>query len=458
MRSVLDDGRELMVGNAIYAFPTILIGAISLANWHSFKALDHYFLFDVPSNSLFEVEAAVHNYLHNLPLDPQTEEQVVADLDELKAEGYLAETKDSFLAAKRDSALKALCLHISHDCNLRCQYCFAGTGPFGGNREQMSFEVGKAALDLLLKESGQRRQLEVDFFGGEPLLNLDTVKQLVEYGEQVAPALGKDLHFTLTTNGVALDQNARNFLNQKRIAVVLSLDGRPNVNDKMRGKGSYQRIVPNFQNLIQERDHSNYYVRGTFTANNLDFTEDVKHMYELGFREISVEPVVSPDGAYRLTLEQLPQIEQEYDKLARFYLAQSQKGEQFTFFHFEISLEHGPCLPKRLTGCGAGYDYFAVTPTGELYPCHQFVGRTEFLMGDVWQGIQKTELRKEFGEATLYKKENCADCWSRFYCSGGCHANAHLLNGSIYKPDELGCRLQRKRLELALALKGLAKI
>jgi uncharacterized protein len=297
--------------------------------------------------------------------------------------------------------------------------------------------------------------LEVDFFGGEPLLNLDVVRQLVAYGREAGPRFSKDIHFTLTTNGVALDEEARDFLNREKIAMVLSLDGRPSVNDAMRGQGSYQKVLPNFQALVREREFTNYYLRGTYTAANLDFSRDVAHLYDLGFKELSLEPVVDRTGEYRLTEDNLPAIGAEYEKLAAYYLEKRAEKAGFTFFHFEINLEHGPCLPKRLTGCGAGYDYFAVTPAGEFYPCHQFVGRKEFIMGNVADGITRNDLRREFGAATLYKKEGCAACWSRFYCSGGCHANAHLINGSIYQPDALGCELQRKRLELALALKGI---
>jgi uncharacterized protein len=431
------------------------LGAENMANWHCFKALGRFFLFDVLSNSLFMIERPVYDYLRGGPVDEEIVRDVKSDIDELRAQGLLTEEVETEPEISRELSLKALCLHISHDCNLRCKYCFAKTGPFGGGRENMSFEVGKAAIERLLRESGARRQLEVDFFGGEPLLNMDVVRQLVAYGREAGPRFNKDIHFTLTTNGVALDKAARDFLNDEQIAVVLSLDGRPVVNDRMRGIGSYYRALPNFQALIQGRRSQNYYLRGTFTVRNLDFTRDVAHLYDLGFKELSLEPVVDRDGAYRLTEANLPEINAEYEKLAEFYLEKRTQGDRFTFFHFEINLEHGPCLPKRLTGCGAGYDYFAVTPAGEFYPCHQFVGRKEFIMGNVSEGITRTDLRREFGAATLYKKEGCATCWSRFYCSGGCHANAHLINESIYRPDALGCELQKKRLELALALKGI---
>jgi uncharacterized protein len=444
-----------MAFSLLWAFFDNILGVVPLANWHSFKALGRYFLFDVPTNSLFQIEEAVHQYLIQIPLPEETRVQVELELDELRSMGYLQEKKEAPLQLVKEPSLKALCLHASHDCNLRCKYCFAGTGPFGGDREHMSFETGRQAIDLLLRESGQRHQLEVDFFGGEPLLNLETVQQIVAYGKTGAQECNKTINFTLTTNGINLDSTARQFLNDQQIALVLSLDGRPEVNDRMRGSGSYGRVLPNILEVIRARNDQNYYLRGTYTAHNLDFTEDVKHLCDLGLRELSLEPVVEKDGEYRLTESSFDRIDQEYDKLAEFYLQKKQLGKGFTFFHFEISLEHGPCLPKRLTGCGAGFDYFAVTPKGDLYPCHQFVGRASFLMGNVNQGITNHKLRQEFGAATLFKKEGCADCWSRYYCSGGCHANAHLMNGSIYQPDQIGCHLQRKRLECALALKGI---
>ncbi|HOJ77964.1 MAG TPA: thioether cross-link-forming SCIFF peptide maturase [Bacillota bacterium] len=426
-------------------------------NWHSFQCLGHYFLFDVITNSLFEIDESFHNYLQGYPVPEAKLADITADIAELKANGYLQEQNEEIPDYQRDNSIKALCLHVSHDCNLRCKYCFAGTGPFGGKRENMSVEVGKAAIDFLLANSGNKRQLEIDFFGGEPLLNWDVVRQLVDYGSVTATQYGKELHFTLTTNGIALTEPIIDYLNGKEISVVLSLDGRADVNNRMRGTGCYETIVPKYQELVARRNNQNYYLRGTFTAANLDFLEDVKHLHSLGFKEISLEPVVTNDGEYRITEAMLPAIREEYERLAAYYLEQRQKDNAFTFFHFEINLNHGPCLLKRLTGCGAGYDYFAVHPNGNLYPCHQFVGVEAMLMGDVFGGIKKQELRTEFGDATLYKKENCAGCWSRFYCSGGCHANAYLSNGSIYQPESISCELQRKRLECALALKALSE-
>jgi uncharacterized protein len=426
-----------------------------LANWHSFKALQRFFLFDVLSNSLFLINEDIHNYLQGNPVSADKIPEITAELTELRSSGYLSETAEDEQVLRRDSTIKALCLHVSHDCNLRCRYCFAGAGSFGGEREQMSFETGKKAIDLLLRESGSHQQLEVDFFGGEPLLNHEVVRQLVEYSRDTAVQANKEIHFTLTTNGLELNDAARKFLTDNQISLVLSLDGRPEINDQMRGQGSYGRALPNMLALLKERDGRNYYLRGTYTADNLDFFEDVKHLYTLGFRELSLEPVVACEGSYRLTEAHLEAIKAEYEKLAEYYLERQQAGAGFRFFHFEIDLEHGPCLVKRLTGCGAGFDYFAVTPAGALYPCHQFVGREEFLMGDVENGVYRAELRQKFGLATLYRKKGCWNCWSRFFCSGGCHANAHLINKSIYKPDPIGCELQRKRLECALALKGI---
>ncbi|MCL6589645.1 MAG: thioether cross-link-forming SCIFF peptide maturase [Firmicutes bacterium] len=426
-----------------------------MANWHSFKALQRFFLFDVLSNSLFLINEDIHNYLQGNPVAEDKIPEIAAELTELRSRGYLTEAAEEEPALRRDTSIKALCLHVSHDCNLRCRYCFAGAGSFGGEREQMSFETGEKAINLLIRESGRRRQLEVDFFGGEPLLNWEVVRRLAAYGREAAAQAAKEIHFTLTTNGLELNSAIREFLTANQISLILSLDGRPEVNDRMRGQGSYGRALPNMLALIKERDGRDYYIRGTYTADNLDFCEDVKHLYSLGFRELSLEPAVVREGSYRLTEAHLDTLKAEYEKLAEFYLEKQVTGAGFRFFHFEIDLEHGPCLVKRLTGCGAGFDYFAVTPKGELYPCHQFVGREEFLMGDVENGVYRTELRRKFGSATLYRKKGCWNCWSRFFCSGGCHANAHLINKSIYKPDHIGCELQKKRLECALALKGI---
>ncbi|NLW55627.1 MAG: thioether cross-link-forming SCIFF peptide maturase [Firmicutes bacterium] len=439
-------------------------------NWHVFSFSDQYYLFDTPSNSLFRIDeptfwrlraeaqpekAAEYRQLLVNRCSQAVREEVEEELAALKQAGYLPE-RDPFLEEpvfNLKPELKALCLHLTHDCQLRCVYCFAGGGAFGGDRSIMPPAVGRAAIDFLCANSGAKDHLEVDFFGGEPLLNTELLLDLVPYGEEKAAAVGKKMHFTLTTNTLGLSRELLEFLRQHRMGLVLSLDGREAVNDRMRGKGTYQRIVPRIQEVIRDFPEINYYVRGTFTRFNLDFSEDVKHLYELGMRSISIEPVVcAPDLPYALREEDLPRIDEEYDRLAAFYWERHQAGDPFRFFHFVVDLEKGPCLPKRLLGCGAGFDYLAVTPQGELYPCHQFVGEKQFIVGDVFSGITAPEIRAVFGRARFYAKEGCSTCWARYYCSGGCHAHAYFANGDILKPDTLACRLLQKRLECALAL------
>lgn len=358
---------------------------------------------------------------------------------------------------RAEPVIKAMCLHVAHDCNLSCKYCFAGQGHFGGDSGIMSLEVGRRAIDLLLKNSGTRRHIEVDFFGGEPLLNMPLVKDLVPYGRNRAAELGKQIKFTLTTNALLLDREIQDYLYDHNISVVLSLDGRPEIHDTMRttinGKGSYQIVMPHIQEYVRRNSPGGYYVRGTFTRHNLDFSRDVMHMAELGFKEVSVEPVVAePEAEYALQEEDLPVIFNEYEKLTRQFLEMYRQGREINFFHFNIDLLGGPCLPKRLSGCGAGQEYVAVTPTGELYPCHQFVGRTEYCLGDVVRGVVNPELVNRFRQAHVYNKEGCADCWAKFYCSGGCHANAEAFNGDILKPFRQGCVLAQKRFECAIYL------
>ncbi len=384
--------------------------------------------------------------------------EVMEELKNLKKAGLLFtedEPVDPF--ANRDTIIKSLCLHVAHDCNLRCRYCFGGTGDFGGTRKLMPLEVGQKAVDFLVAHSGKRPTVEVDFFGGEPLMNWQVVKELVFYGEAAAKRADKTIEFTITTNGVLLDPEKDAFIKEHKILLVLSIDGRPEVNDFMRpmtgGQGSYQRIVPRFQRITESMDPKDYYVRGTFTHYNLDFAEDVKHLHDLGFTSLSVEPVVASENeAYALKPGDLPLIFSEYDRLVDLYLARKAEEKPFDFFHFNVDLEGGPCLPKRLTGCGAGFEYLAVTPEGDLYPCHQFVGRESYLLGDVWQGVVDKSISKKFMEAHIYNKESCKSCWARFLCSGGCHANADANHGSILEPYELGCQLQKKRLECAIYL------
>ena len=360
---------------------------------------------------------------------------------------------------KRQTVVKALCLHIAHDCNLACQYCFAEEGEYHGRRALMTFEVGKKALDFLIANSGNRRNLEVDFFGGEPLMNWQVVKQLVEYGRSQEEAHNKKFRFTLTTNGVLLNDEIMEFCNREMSNVVLSLDGRKEVNDKMRpfrnGTGSYDLIVPKFQKFAESRNQDKYYVRGTFTHNNLDFSNDVLHLADLGFKQISVEPVVAADTEeYAIREEDIPQIMEEYDTLAKEMIKREKEGKGFNFFHFMIDLTGGPCVYKRLSGCGSGTEYLAVTPWGDFYPCHQFVGEEQYLMGNVDEGITKPEIQKEFGGCNVYTKKDCKDCFARFYCSGGCAANAFHFQGDIKGNYEIGCELQRKRVECAIMIKA----
>lgn len=360
---------------------------------------------------------------------------------------------------KRDTVVKALCLHIAHDCNLACQYCFAEEGEYHGRRALMSYEVGKKALDFLIEHSGSRRNLEVDFFGGEPLMNFEVVKQLVAYGREQEKIHNKNFRFTLTTNGVLLNDEILEFLNKEMANVVLSIDGRQQVNDKMRpfrnGKGSYDLIVPKFQKVAESRNQTNYYVRGTFTRNNLDFSEDVLHLADLGFEQISVEPVVGAETEeYALKEEDIPVICQQYDKLAKEMVKRSKEGKCFNFFHFMIDLQGGPCVAKRISGCGSGTEYLAVTPWGDFYPCHQFVGEEKFLLGNVDTGIVNTEIVETFKGCNVYAKEKCKNCFAKFYCSGGCAANSYNFHGSINDVYEIGCELQRKRVECAIMIKA----
>ena len=386
------------------------------------------------------------------------------ECEELKENGMLF-TEDIYKEAienftgHHDTVVKALCLHIAHDCNLACRYCFAEEGEYHGHRELMSYEVGKQALDFLIANSGSRRNLEGDFFGGEPLMNWKVVKDLVRYGREQEKIHNKNFRFTLTTNGVALNDEVMEFCNREMGNVVLSIDGRKEVHDYMRpfpkGAGSYDLILPKFQKFAESRNQDKYYVRGTFTRHNLDFSKDVLHLADLGFKQISVEPVVAPEEAdYAIRKEDLPQIFEEYDKLAKEMIVREKEGRGFNFFHFMIDLTGGPCVYKRLSGCGSGTEYLAVTPWGDLYPCHQFVGEEQFKMGDVFHGIQRTDIREEFAHCNVYTKKKCQDCFARFYCSGGCAANSYNFHGTIQDAYDIGCELQRKRIECAIMLKA----
>ena len=395
---------------------------------------------------------------------PQTEiEEAIQEVNELKDNEELF-TEDTYKERiidfkKRQTVVKALCLHIAHDCNLACRYCFAEEGEYHGRRALMSYETGKQALDFLIANSGSRRNLEVDFFGGEPLMNWDVVKQLVAYGREQEELHDKHFRFTLTTNGVLLNDEIIEFANKEMDNVVLSIDGRKEVHDRMRpfrkGAGSYDLIVPKFQKFAESRHQDKYYVRGTYTHFNTDFSKDVLHLADLGFKQISVEPVVAqPTDEYALKESDLPVLFDEYDRLAAEMVKRNKAGNGFNFFHFMIDLEGGPCVYKRLSGCGSGTEYLAVTPWGDLYPCHQFVGEEDFLMGNVYEGVKKDEIVKEFKACNVYSKEECKKCFARFYCSGGCSANSYNFNGTIDGTYEIGCKLERKRVECALMVKA----
>ena len=385
------------------------------------------------------------------------------DIQALKDDGKLFSQdlwrdveQEAFEHAK--PVLKAMCLHVAHTCNLNCQYCFASQGQYHGERALMSFEVGKQALDFLIAQSGSRVNLEVDFFGGEPLMNWDVVKQLVEYARSVEKERGKNFRFTLTTNGMLIDDDVIDFANREMSNVVLSLDGRKEIHDRLRvdyaGNGSYERIVPKFQKLVEARGNKNYYMRGTFTHANPDFTKDLFHMADLGFTELSMEPVVcAPEDPAALTAEDLEIVKDQYELLAKDMLRREKEGKPITFYHYMLDLTGGPCIYKRISGCGSGTEYMAVTPWGDLYPCHQFVGEEAYKLGDIWNGVTNTALREEFRSCNAYARPECNDCWARFYCSGGCAANAFHATGSIRGVYEAGCELFRKRIECAIMMK-----
>ena len=379
---------------------------------------------------------------------------------QLKAAGKLF-TEDSFapmageLKAKTSGVIKALCLHIAHTCNLNCSYCFASQGKYHGDRALMSFEVGKRALDFLVEHSGSRHNLEVDFFGGEPLMNFDVVKQLVAYARSIEKERGKHFRFTLTTNGVLIDDDVIDFVNREMSNVVLSLDGRKEIHDRYRvdyaGNGSWEKIVPKFQKLVAAREGKNYYMRGTFTHANPDFLEDIKTMLDLGFSELSMEPVVAAAGdPAALTESDKAIVMEQYEKLAELMLQRDKEGKPFTFYHYMIDLKGGPCIYKRISGCGSGTEYMAVTPWGDLYPCHQFVGEEKFKLGDIWSGVSNHAIQEEFASCNVYAREECRDCWARLYCSGGCAANAYHATGSVRGVYQQGCDLFRKRIECAV--------
>ena len=357
----------------------------------------------------------------------------------------------------RNTVIKALCLHVAHTCNLNCEYCFASQGKYHGERALMSFEVGKRALDFLIENSGTRRNLEVDFFGGEPLMNWDVVKELVSYARVQEKIHNKNFRFTLTTNGMLIDDDVIEFSNREMSNVVLSLDGRKDVHDRLRvdymGRGSYDTIVPKFQEFVKRRGDKNYYMRGTFTHKNVDFTNDIFHMADLGFTELSMEPVVcAPEDASALTQEDLPILYEQYELLAKEMIKRKKEGRPFTFYHYMLDLKNGPCIYKRISGCGSGTEYMAVTPTGDLYPCHQFVGDTKYLLGNIYDGVTNKEIQNEFKLCNAYARPECNDCWAKLYCSGGCAANSYHASGKITGIYEYGCELFKKRIECAVMI------
>ena len=387
-------------------------------------------------------------------------EECYNQVESLKNSGQLF-VPDNFkpmageLKRKTAGVIKALCLHIAHTCNLNCSYCFASQGKYHGDRAVMSFEVGKRALDFLVENSGSRHNLEVDFFGGEPLMNFDVVKQLVAYARSIEKEKGKNFRFTLTTNGVLIDDDVIDFANREMSNVVLSLDGRREIHDRFRvdynGVGSFDRIVPKFQKLVEARGGKNYYMRGTFTHANPDFLEDIKVMLDLGFSELSMEPVVcAPGDPSELTAADMPIVMEQYEKLAELMIERRRAGKPFTFYHYMIDLQGGPCIYKRISGCGSGTEYMAVTPWGDLYPCHQFVGEESFCLGNIWDGVKNTERQCEFAECNVYARPDCADCWAKLYCSGGCAANAYHSTGSVKGVYKYGCELFKKRMECAI--------
>lgn len=442
---------------------------------HAFCVNDKYFVYDVMGGSFFEIDEITHDIIKQDTFDENSllealegkyskEEiqEALKELLELKKEGLIyCELDESKIKKPHGMSIKSMCLHVAHDCNLRCKYCFADTGDFGGPRGVMDLETGKKAIDFLLEVSVGRKNLELDFFGGEPFVNLDVVKELVKYAREREKAYGKEFRFTITTNAMIMRQEDIDFLNKEMYNVVVSIDGRKEVHDRLRvdvaGKGSYDTVLKNSKKFVQQRGDKQYYARGTFSAYNLDFAEDVLTLQNEGFDQISIEPaVVDSKFDYAIKEEHLPTIFEEYEKLAKIYVEKRKDDDQwFNFFHFMIDLENGPCLYKRLSGCGAGCEYIAVTPEGEIYPCHQFVGDKDFLLGTLDDGIKRTDIMEKFSHNTVLHKDECRNCWARYLCSGGCSANAYKYNGSISDPYKITCKLEKRRLECALYIKAM---
>ena len=435
-----------------YIVMDINSGAVHVVNDIVYDILDYY-----REKSRQEILELLSNKYNNEDL-----QEAMEDIQYLIDEGMLY-TDDSQVTLDmlegRGAIIKAMCLHVAHDCNMTCKYCFGDKGAFEGIRSLLSLETGKKAIDFLLKNSGTRRNLEIDFFGGEPLMNFEVVKELVTYGRESEKAYGKNIRFTITTNGLLLDDAKSDYINEHMDNVILSIDGRPSVNDNMRrtvnDKGTYDIITKNYLNFVEKRKGT-YYVRGTFTRENLDFSEDVKHLVDKGFKNVSVEPVVtSLDCSYALQDEDKEAIFKEYEKLTDLYLDYAKDGKKFEFFHFNVDLNQGPCVVKRVSGCGAGTEYVAISPEGDIYPCHQFVGNPDFKLGNLYDDHFENNKYDEFNQAHIYNKEKCRECWAKFYCSGGCHANAYHINHDMRKPYELGCELEMKRIECAIAIKAI---
>ncbi len=439
---------------------------------HQYRLNDLNIVLDVDTNSVMTVDDLTYKILEiyeeksedaiikALENDYQKAEikECLQEINSLKEEGLLfSEIVYDPKEYGNTDLIKALCLHVAHDCNLKCQYCFAAQGDFDGEKLLMPLEVGKKAIDFLINQAGNRKNLEIDFFGGEPLMNLPVVKELVNYGNELGQKYDKVIKYTITTNGVLLDDQSRHYLNETMENIVLSLDGRKVVNDRMRktinDQGSFDVIIENIKEMAKLRKNRDHYIRGTYTHYNLDFSKDVAFMVEQGFKSISVEPVVAaPEFAYALTEDDLPLLKDEYDALALTYLKRGKKGPDYNFFHFNVELDQGPCAYKRLSGCGAGRDYVAVTPEGDIYPCHQFVGQESFKMGDVDQGISNYQIKESFDAANLLKKEKCQSCWAKYFCGGGCHANAYNFNGTLMEPHHISCELEKRRVENAIMI------
>ena len=445
---------------------------------HKYKLNGLNIVLDVNSGGVHLVDELTYDLLDNVepPFEDECPQSVVDKLSKSYAPEDIRECyseivelyNDKILFSEDDyekyaqysvaSPVKAMCLNIAHDCQLRCKYCFASTGDFGKGRKLMSFETGKHAIDFLLENSGDRPNLELDFFGGEPLMNFNVVKQVVEYARSREKEYNKKFRFTITTNGLLLDDEKIDFINREMSNVVLSIDGRKEVNDYFRvlpnGQGCYDMILPKYQKLVAGRGDKEYYVRGTFTNKNLDFSNDVFALNEAGFDQISVEPVVGDDDIYALTEKDLPTVFAEYERLAQRLLENEKQGRKFNFFHFMLDLDQGPCAIKRLRGCGCGNDYVAITPDGDIFPCHQFVGIDEYKMGNIDEGTFNQEMKADFARAHVYSKPDCRECWAKFYCSGGCNANNYQYMGDIRSAHKISCQLEKKRLECAIMMKA----